>query len=220
MASFEEITRQRLRRYRNETQEVLDLVAATEAATREFADRLFGGLEYVCRLARESGFDGLVAERGAERGTDSPADTLKITVAVRAGMQTTATFGLVPGAAAETDEALIHEELSRWRGEPSGYSGRVLGWSDAADGGNRPCQVFAVYRDGLWKTDGKFVARSRGRLEDPENVLNGFCLRIVGRAIDLAASTQGSSRNWESQEYSLGAYLAGEPPPTGLRWPR
>ncbi len=42
----------------------------------------------------------------------------------------------------------MHEELSRYVLDPSGYSGRILGWSEQV--GESPCQIFAVYRDGLW----------------------------------------------------------------------
>jgi hypothetical protein len=47
-------------------------------------------------------------------------------------------------AAAESDEDLMHEELSRYVLDPSGYSGRIVGFSESA--GEQPCQIFAVYR--------------------------------------------------------------------------
>src|SRR3712207_7269992 len=37
----------------------------------------------------------------------------------------------------------------------------------------RSCQTFAVYRDGVWKTRGIFVEKARGRVDDPDEVLNG-----------------------------------------------
>ena len=98
--------------------------------------------------------------------------------------------------AAETEEDLMHEELSRYSLEPSGYSGRILGWS--AEAGDAPCQTFAVYRDGVWKTRGLFVTRARGRVDDLDDVLNGFCLRILGRLIDLASLSGGAGRRWTS----------------------
>jgi hypothetical protein len=38
---------------------------------------------------------------------------------------------------AETDEDLMHEDLSRYVLDPSGYSGRILSFSRSA--GDRPC---------------------------------------------------------------------------------
>lgn len=129
------------------------------------------------------------------------------------------TLGLLKGAAAETDEDLVHEELSRYDLDPSGYSGRILGWSEAV--GEDACQAFAVYRDGVWKTKGIFVERARGKVDDPEDVINGFCLRITGRLIDLAALTGGAGRRWSPEErYTLPEFLGGESLPVKLRLPR
>jgi hypothetical protein len=126
-------------------------------------------------------------------------------------------FGLVRGAAAETDEDLMHEELSRYSLDPSGYSGRILGWSEQA--GGEPCQTFAVYRDGVWKTKGLFVAKARGKVDDPDDVLNGFCLRILGRLVDLAALTGGAGLRWSEAPYTLLQHAGGEDAPTELRHP-
>jgi hypothetical protein len=101
----------------------------------------------------------------------------------------------------------MHEELSRYSLEPSGYSGRILGWS--AEAGDAPCQTFAVYRDGVWKTRGLFVTRARGRADDPDDVLNGFCLRILGRLIDLASLSGGAGRRWTDEPYALRDLLEG-----------
>jgi len=135
-----------------------------------------------------------------------------------AGSEASASFALVRGAAAETDEDLMHEELSRYSLDPSGYSGRILGWSGTA--GEEPCQTFAVYRDGVWKTKGLFVAKARGKVDDPEEVLNGFCLRILGRLLDLAAATGGVGRRWAGGAYALSDYLEGKAFPTETRLPR
>ena len=129
------------------------------------------------------------------------------------------TFALVPGTAAETDEDLMHEELSSYTLDPAGYSGRVLGWSE--DAGEEPCQVFAVYGDGAWKTRGLFVAKARGRVDGPDEVLNGFCLRILGRLVDLAALTGGAGRRWaDDGSYTLRDHLEGRAFPTTTRFPR
>lgn len=128
------------------------------------------------------------------------------------------TLGLLRGAAAETDEDLMHEELSRYYLDPSGYSGRILCWSETV--GEDACQTFAVYRDGVWKTKGVFVERARGKLDDPDDVINGFCLRITGRLIDLAALTGGAGRRWAEERYTLPELLGGESFPTELRLPR
>jgi hypothetical protein len=206
---FEESALARLRRYREEADRSLGQVREAEATARRFADRLFAGLEYTAVLARQAGFGletvfaGGAIDLRAVAGPDSGAGV---------------SFGAVPGAAAETDEDLMHEELSHYSLQPSGYSGRILGWSEEA--GEAPCQTFAVYRDGVWKTKGLFVARTRGKVDDPEDVLNGFCLRIVGRLIDLASLTGGAGRRWSDELYSLKDLLEGRHAPTALRWPR
>lgn len=206
---FEESALTRLRRYRAEADRSLDLARETGDVTRLFSERLFGGLEHAAVLAREAGF-------GAEASRVGGFFALGITVAP--GMEAGVELGMPGGVAAETDEDLMHEELSRYSLDPSGYSGRVLGWSRTV--GEGPCQTFAVYRDGIWKTRGVFVAKARGRTDDPDDVLNGFCLRIIGRLIDLAATTGGVGRRWgDAEGYGLARYIDGEAAPTQLRLP-
>jgi hypothetical protein len=206
---FRESALTRLRRYRGEADRSLGLIREVEEVTRRFSGRLFGGLEYAAALGREAGFEIEASHTG---------DLLVLGVAAAPGMEARAEFGLVGGAAAEADEDLMHEELSRYSLDPSGYSGRVLGWSRAV--GEGPCQIFAVYRDGVWKTKGIFVAKARGRVDDPSDVLNGFCLRILGRLIDLAATTGGVGRRWsDAGGYSLARFLDGEDAPTEGRLP-
>lgn len=203
---FEESALARLRRYREEADRSVGHVREAEATARRFSGRLFAGLEYTAVLGRQAGF---------EIETTYAGDALDLRVV--AGSEAGVSFGVVPGAAAETDENLMHEELSRYSLEPSGYSGRVLGWSQEA--GDEPCQVFAVYADGVWKTRGLFVAKARGRVDDPDDVLNGFCLRILGRLIDLASLTGGAGRRWTDEPYTLEDLLDGRRSPTALRWP-
>ena len=205
--SFEEGALARLRRYRGEADHSLGLVREAEEAARRFSERLFGGLERTAALGREAGFE---AETARGRGT------LTLRVSAGPGAQAEATFGVIDGAAAETDEDLMHEELSRYVLDPSGYSGRILGFSQGA--GEEPCQIFAVYRDGVWKTKGIFVERARGKIEDPDEVLYGFCLRIFGRLIDLAVPTGGSGRRWERGKYTLADLLEDKGFPTRTRW--
>jgi hypothetical protein len=40
-------------------------------------------------------------------------------------------------------------------------------------------------------------------VDDPEEVINGFCLRIFGRLITLAVPTDGAERCWVEDPYSL-----------------
>ncbi len=127
-------------------------------------------------------------------------------------------FAFVPGSASETDEDLMHEELSRYSLDPSGYSGRILGWTPGA--GEGPCQVFSVYRDGIWKTKGLFVSKARGKVDDPDEILNGFCLRILGRIVDIAALTGGAGRSWMGVEFTRRDFEEGRPFPTEPRFPR
>ncbi|MBA3389268.1 MAG: hypothetical protein H0U02_07905 [Rubrobacter sp.] len=207
--SFDESALTRLRRYREEADRSLNLIHEAEAAARQFSKRLFAGLEYSAVLARQAGFE--IENEGSVR-----AFTLRAIAAP--GAEARVSFGLVEGAAAETDEDLMHEELSRYSLDPSGYSGRILGWTEAA--GEDVCQTFAVYRDGVWKTKGLFVAKARGKADDPDDVLNGFCLRILGRLIDLAALTGGAGRRWSGGPYSLPDHLAGRASPMETRFPR
>lgn len=201
---FEESALARLRRYRQEADRSLGLIREAEETTRRLRERLFGGLEYVAALGREAGFETQAATTG---------ETLTLRVAAE---EVRVTFGAVAGAAAETDEDLMHEELSRYVLDPSGYSGRILGFSENV--GEAPCQVFAVYRDGVWKTKGLLVEKARGRVDDPEEVLNGFCLRVLGRVLDLAAPTSGSGRRWAEGPYTLSDLLEGKRFPTETRW--
>ncbi len=205
---FEEGALARLRRYRGEADLSLELAREAHGAARRFSERLFGGLERAAELGREAGFE---AEIAGDRGS------FTLRVSAGAGAHAQATFGLLEGAAAETDEALMHEELSRYVLDPSGYSGRILGFSHSA-AEDKPCQVFAVYRDGVWKTRGLFVERARGKIDDPDEVIFGFALRILGRLIDLAAPTGGSGRRWRGGSYSLADLLEGRPFPTETRW--
>lgn len=206
---FEESALKRLRRYREEADLSLEVRRGIEETTRRFCERLFGGLEYAAALGRRSSF-GMETERAR--------DVLVLRVEVVPGAGARLTLGLVGGAAAEMDEDLMHEDLSRYSLDPSGYSGRILGWS--AEAPDAPCQTFAVYRDGVWKTRGLFVTRARGRVDDPDDVLNGFCLRILGRLIDLASLSGGAGRRWTDEPYSLRDLLEGRRAPTALRWPR
>lgn len=205
---FEDSALTRLRRYREEADRSLGMVREAEQAARGFAGRLFPGLEYTARLAREAGF---------EAGSEQSGSLLDLRVS--AGDGASLTLGVVPGAAAESDEDLMHEELSRYSLDPSGYSGRILGFSETV--GEEPCQTFAVYRDGAWKTKGVFVERARGKTNDSDEILHGFCLRVLGRLIDLAALTGGAGRKWSAEETYTAADLAENHSfPTKLRLPR
>lgn len=207
---FEESALTRLRRYRGEADRSVELALEIEGVTRRFSDRLFGGLEYAASLGRQAGFEIEAANVGG---------FFALGVTVAAGMEARVEFGVLGGVAAEADEDLMHEELSRYSLDPSGYSGRVLGWSRAV--GEGPCQTFAVYRDGVWKTKGLFVAKARGKVDDPDDVLNGFCLRILGKLIDLATTTGGVGRRWgDESAFGLARYVDGEDAPTDLRLPK
>ena len=195
--SFEENTLARLRRHRGEADRSLGLVREPERVARRFSGRLFGALEYTAALGREAGFEVETAREN---------ETFRLRISAGRGA----------GAAAETDEDLMHEELSRYVLDPSGYSGRILGWSEQVR--ESPCQIFAVYRDGLWKTRGVFVEKARGRVDDPDEVLNGFCLRVLGRLLDLSAPTGGSGRRWGEGPYTPADLRDGKMFPTQTRW--
>lgn len=206
---FEVSALARLRRYREEADRSLEVQRGVGGITRRFSERLFGGLEYVAALGRRAGF-GMEVERAK--------DMLVLRVEAAPGAEARLALGLIVGVAAETDEDLMHEDLSRYSLDPSGYSGRILGWSEEA--GEEPCQTFAVYGDGVWKTKGLFVTRARGRVNDPDDVLNGFCMRMAGRLVDLAALTGGAGRRWSDGPYAFSDLLSGKAHPAELRWPR
>lgn len=207
---FEDSALTRLRRYREEANRSLKLVREAEEAARGFSERLFSGLGYTAAFAREAGFE---AETTEESGL------LTLRVAAGEDAEASLVLGTVPGAAAESEEDLMHEELSHYSLDPSGYSGRILGFSEEV--GEAPCQTFAVYRDGVWRTRGVFVERARGKIGDPDEILNGFCLRILGRLVDLAALTGGAGLRWaEDGYYTLGDLAQRRSFPTGLRLPR
>ena len=210
---FEESALARLGRYREEADLTLSVAREIEETARRFSGRLFAGLEYTAALGRKAGFEIEATAAGAHAG-----QPFVLRLVAAAGVEARIAFGLVGGAAAETDEDLLHEELSRHTLEPSGYSARILGFSEAA--GEGPCQVFAVYRDGVWKTKGLLVEKARGRVDDPEEVLKGFCLRILGRLVDLAVPTQGAGRRWSEGPYALADFLKGKALPTETRWLR
>ena len=208
---FEESALARLGRYREEANRSLEVRRGIEVKTRQFSERLFGGLEYATALARKAGL-------GAETQRDGGLLVLRVEAEPGGAAEARVTFGILQGTAAETDEDLMHEDLSRYDLNPSGFSGRILGWSDEA--GEGACQTFAVYGDGVWKTKGIFVTKSRGKVDDPEDVLNGFCLRILGRLMDTAALTGGAGRRWAGELYTLPDLLSGGDHPTELRWSR
>ena len=214
---FEESALARLRRYREEADLTLSVTREIEESARWFSERLFAGLEYSAALGRKAGFEIETSHACALAGAHA-GQPFVLHLVTAAEAEARVTFGRVGGAAAETDEELLHEELSRYTLDPSGYSGRILGFSEAAGGG--PCQVFAVYRDGVWKTKGLLVEKARGRADDPEEVLNGFCLRILGRLVDLAVPTQGAGRRWSEDSYALADFLKGKGFPTETRWLR
>jgi hypothetical protein len=206
---FEQSALLRLRRYREEASHSLGLMREAEEAARSFSRRLFDGLDHVAKLGREAGFAVEVAREG---------EVFVVRSAAGPGAEAGVVFGTLEGAASEADEDLMHEELSRYTLDPSGYSGRIVGFSEAA--GEAPCQLFAVYRDGAWRTKGLLVEKARGRVDDPDEVLNGFCLRMFGRLVDLAVPTQGAGRRWAEGPYALGDLLAKKRFPTETRWLR
>jgi hypothetical protein len=112
---FEESALTRLRRYREEADLSLEVRRGIEEATRRFSERLFVGLEYAAALGRRAGF-GLEAERAKD------VLVLRVEAAKLPGAEARLTLGLVRGVAAETDEDLMHEALSRYHLDPSVYS--------------------------------------------------------------------------------------------------
>ena len=208
---FEDSALARLRRYREEAGHSLEVQRGIEETTRRFSGQLFRGLEYVAALGQQAGI-GTEVERGED------LLVLRVEATKLPGAHASLTLGLVTGVmAAETDEDLMHEDLSRYSLDPSGYSGRILGWSEEA--GEGFCQTFAIYGDGVWKTKGLFVAKARGRVDNADEILNGFCLRMVGRLVDLAALTGGVGRRWAPEPYALSDLLSGKEHPTEVRWP-
>ena len=102
---FEESALARLRRYREQADLSLGLMREVEDAARLFSRRLFGGLDVVAALGREAGF-------AVEAARDGGIFVLRLTAGP--GAEAGVAFGLLEGAAAETDEDLMHEDLSRY----------------------------------------------------------------------------------------------------------
>jgi len=120
---FEESAVARLRRYREEADRSLEVRRGVEETTRRFSGRLFGGLEYMAALARQASF-GVEVERAR--------DVLVLRAEAATGTEARLTLSLISGVAPEINEDLMHEDLSRYSLDPSGYSGRILGWSEEA----------------------------------------------------------------------------------------
>ena len=93
----------RLRRYREQANLSLGLMREVEDAAHKFSRRLFGGLDLVAALGREVGFAVEVARDG---------ETFVFRVTAGPGAGAGVAFGLVEGAAVETDKDLMHEDLS------------------------------------------------------------------------------------------------------------
>lgn len=204
---FEEGAVSRFKRYRRDADQTLEDIKLAEEAAKKLSGRLFDGLEHCVRYAREAGFEVEVGRGDTE---------IRIKLSAAEGATSEVVFAFLEGAASEADEYLMHEELSRHTLPSAGYSGRILGW--VSPGGEGPCQVFAVYRDGTWRTKGMLVEKSRGKLDDPEEVLRGFCLRILGRMVDLCVPTDGVGRLWRTEKYTLLEYEREEMPRTETRW--
>ena len=62
------------------------------------------------------------------------------------------------------------------------------------------------------------MEKARGRVDDPDEVLNGFCLRVLGRLLDLSAPTGGSGRRWGEDPYTPADLRDGKMFPTQTRW--
>lgn len=52
---------------------------------------------------------------------------------------------------------------------------------------------------------GLFVVKARGRTEDPDDVLNGFCLRMLGRLVELGAYRRRGAQVGRSPVYVTGS---------------
>ncbi|WP_119065481.1 hypothetical protein [Rubrobacter indicoceani] len=196
----------RFRRYRKHADATLGDMRLAEEAARAFCERFFEELEYCTRYANEAGF---------EASTDRSERRMRLKLSAAEGAGAEVVFARLEGAAHETEEFLLHETLSRHTLPSEGYSGRVLGWAPPEE---EPCQTFSVYRDGSWRTTGLLVERSRGKTGDPKEVLRGFCLRILGRVVDLCAPTDGVGRVWRTEKYRLSEYGRGAEPPVETRW--
>ena len=101
---FEESALSRLRRYREEADASLGLAQEAESKARRFFGRLSAGLEYTAVLGRQAGFEIETAYAGG---------ALDVRAVAGPGAEAGVSFGVVPGAAAEIDEDLMHEELSQ-----------------------------------------------------------------------------------------------------------
>ena len=99
---FEESALARLRRYREEADVSLELIREAEEAARHFSSRLFAGLEYTAVLGRQAGF---------EIDTTYAGGALDLRAVAGSGREAGVSFGVVPGAAAETGRASCRERV-------------------------------------------------------------------------------------------------------------
>jgi hypothetical protein len=149
---FEESALARLRRYREEADRSLGQMHEAEAKARRFAGRLFAGLEHTSVLGRQAGF---------EIETTYAGGALDLRATAGPGSEAGVSFGVVPGAAAETVEDLMHEELSRYSLKPSGYSGRILGWSGRPQ--RHPARLSPCTQTGCGRPQGSSWRRPAAR---------------------------------------------------------
>jgi hypothetical protein len=149
---FEESALARLRRYREEADRSLAVQREVEETAHRFSERLFTGLEGGAALGRRAGLGVEVKREG---------NVLVLWVEATTAAKARLTLGLLEGIAAETDEDLMHEELSRYSLDPSGYSGRILGWLEEV--GEAACPTFAVYGTGYGRRRASSWQRPLGR---------------------------------------------------------
>ena len=55
-------------------------------------------------------------------------------------------------------------------------------------------------------------------MDASDEILNGLCLRVLGRLVDLAVPTEGSGRRWGEGPYTLADLRKGKRFPTETRW--
>ena len=202
---FEESALARLRRYREEAEAPLDR-SVSRATTRRFAERLFAG---------SSNTSGWAAGRLRDRGPPTAGGAFDLRAVAEHGSEAGVTSWVVPGAAAEADEDLMHEELRRYS-----LKLRVLRPHHSAvrEAPEAPCQTFAYTQTGCGSPralvakaprQGRRSRRHHKRLLPQDSGAPdrpGFPHRRRRQTLDRGA-------------YSLRDLLEGRRAPTELRWP-
>ena len=153
--------------------------------------------------------------RGLEMEVERTRDVLILRVEVAPNAVARLTLGLL--STAETDEDLIHEDLSRYNLDPSGYPGRIPAWSRRQDRSfARPSESMPTA--GGRRSPPSLQRPAEGRRPGPRS--QRFVFADSRAARGPGGAYRGVGRWWSGESYTLPDLLSRKEHPTELRWPR